>query len=348
MSYVAYFKTDVSAESNRPIMFLYNGGPGSSTLWLHMGSFGPRRVVIDSTDHQDPAPYTLVNNDHSLLDTSDLVFIDMPGTGYGRIANGKETSYWGVDADAQAFGQFIERFLTTYDRWNSPKFLFGESYGTTRSALLSKVLQDLNIDVNGIVLLSQMLTYEHFGLVDNATRDPGNNKPYQLALPTFAATAYYHHKLPVQPKDRDAFLKEVEHFALTDYSAALNMGSRIDDATFNQIAEQLHQYTGLPVAFIKKANLRVDGSEFRQQLLNDQGDIIGRYDTRFVSPASSPLDRRAGYDPQSQAMSAPYVALLNTYLKNELKSTANWKFIPGLSLCQEVGNSNTKALMGSM
>lgn len=318
MGYVAYFRDGVTNLSTRPVTFIYNGGPGSATLWLHMGSFGPKRVVIDGTTHMHGAPYELVNNQYSLLDVSDLVFIDMPGTGFGRIVKGKESSYYGIDQDAAAFAQFIQNFITRYSRWNSPKFLFGESYGTLRSALLANVLQNrYSIDVNGVILLSQILSYANS--VDGPSRDPGNNRPYQLALPTYAATAWYHKKLPSQHGDLRVFLNEVEHFAMNDYALALNKGGKLDQATFDKIANQLNQYTGLPVAYIKKANLRIDGGEFRQQLQLDSDLATGRLDTRFSGPIMDPLAQRSFGDPQSDAISGAYVAMLNDYMRNELK-----------------------------
>jgi len=317
MSFVAYFKDGVTDLSSRPVTFLYNGGPGSSTLWLHMGSFGPKRVVADGTTHLPGPPYKLVNNDYSLLDATDLVFIDAPGTGFGRIEKGKESYYYGVDQDALAFSQFIQRFITIYERWNSPKFLFGESYGTTRSAVLAKMLQQNSIDLNGVILLSQIL---NFGFsVDGPARDPGNNKPYELSLPTYAATAWFHNKLPNKNSNLQAFLKEVEQFAMNDYALALDKGAKLDAASFDKIANQLHQYIGLPVDYIKKANLRIDGGEFEQQLLSADELATGRLDTRFSGPISDPLAQRSFSDPQSDAISGAYVALLNDYMRKELK-----------------------------
>lgn len=317
MSYVAYFKNGEKA-SNRPITFLYNGGPGSSSLWLHLGSFGPKIVEINGTEHMGGAPYKLKENENSLLDVSDLIFIDMPGTGFGRILEGKESDYYSVDNDAAAFAQFIQTFITKYNRWNSPKFLFGESYGTLRSAVVANYLQSRhNIDVNGIILLSQILDYANS--VDGPKRSPGLNNPYFLALPTYAATAWYHHKLPSQHQDLRAFLDEVEEFSLTAYAQALNRGASLSEAEFNETAQKLHQYTGLSVDYIKEANLRIDGGEFRQQLLKDDGEIPGRLGTRFSGPIMDPLAQKAYGDPQSDAISSAYVALLNDYMRNDLK-----------------------------
>lgn len=329
MGFVAYFKKGVDDKDMRPITFLYNGGPGSSTVWLHMGCFGPRRVVIDSTVQMHGAPYKLVNNQYSLLDASDLVFIDMPGTGFGRIEPGHEKDYYGVDEDAGAFGQFIMRFITRYNRWNSPKYIFGESYGTTRSAVLCNLLQNnYNIDLNGVILLSQILNFGNS--IDGPARNPGDDMPYELALPTYAATAWYHHQLPPQHTDLPSFLSEVENFAMGAYARALSAGSTLDSNTFNDIAEKIHQYTGLPAAYIKKANLRIDGGEFEQNLLGKQDEVTGRLDTRFSGPAIDPLSQRSFTDPQSNAISGAYIALFNEYVRQDLKYGQNMVYRPNV------------------
>ena len=198
MFYVAYIKRDAKAE-DRPITFFYNGGPGSSTVWLHMGSLGPKHVVTSGDQHLPAAPYKLVDNANSLIDVSDLVFIDAPGTGFGRlIGKDAEKAFWGVDQDAGAFARFIARFITKFGRWNSPKFVFGESYGTTRSAVLSPMLEDRqNIDLNGVILLSQIFNFT--ADIDSANSNPGIDLPYVLSLPTYAATAWYHKKSSPQP-----------------------------------------------------------------------------------------------------------------------------------------------------
>ena len=195
MSYFAYFKSDTKG-APRPITFIYNGGPGSSTVWLHMGAFGPKRVVTPDDSHTPAAPYPFINNEYSLLDASDLVFVDAPGTGFSRLAGkDQEKAFFGVDADGQAFADFITQFLGKYSRWNSPKYVFGESYGTTRSAVLANILEtEKNVDFNGIILLSQILSFDNSA--DIPEFNPGMDMPYQLALPTYAATAWYHHKLP--------------------------------------------------------------------------------------------------------------------------------------------------------
>jgi carboxypeptidase C (cathepsin A) len=323
--YTAYFKKDAAAE-NRPVTFLYNGGPGSATMWLHMGSFGPRRVITTDTEHDAAAPYKIVNNTYSLLDVSDLVFIDAPGTGFSRIfGKDKEKAFWGTDPDAHAFERFIRRFLTKYDRWNSPKYLFGESYGTPRSAVLSADLQ--NVDLNGIVLLSAILSFDNS--IDGPVNNPGVDQAYALGLPTFAATAYYHHKLPTQPVALEPFLAEVEKFALGEYMTAMLQGSELAEAQKQALAEKLHNYTGLPVAYLLKANLRVSGGMFSKELQTDDDTTTGRLDSRYKGPDIDPLSENADYDPQSNAISSAYTTAINAYMRNELKFGKDWTYKPG-------------------
>ncbi|HEX3915325.1 MAG TPA: hypothetical protein VHW71_17645 [Steroidobacteraceae bacterium] len=316
MFYVAYFK---NGGGTRPVTFIYNGGPGSATVWLHMGAFGPRRIVTSSDRHTPAAPYSLVNNTSSLLDASDLVFIDAPGTGFSRIAGkDKEKAFYGVDQDAYAFSEFIQQFLSKYGRWNSPKYLFGESYGTPRSAVVINQLEaDRAIDFNGVILLSQILNFDLSP--DRPTGNPGIDLPYQTALPTYAATAWYHKKLPGDHPSLEALLSEVEQFAMGDYARALAAGSDLSDADKHAIADKLHQYTGLPVEYILKADLRIDGGEFRQNLQDGAAMTTGRLDTRFSGPDIDPLSQRAEYDPQSTALGSAYVSAFNDYVRKDLR-----------------------------
>ena len=334
MFYAAYFKSD--AKGPRPLMFLYNGGPGSSTLWLHMGAFGPKRVVTADDTHTPAAPYPVVNNDYSLLDVSDLVFVDAPGTGFSRIAGkDKEKAFYGVNQDAWAFSDFIVQFLSKYGRWNSPKYLFGESYGTTRSAVLSNVLEThRNIDLNGVVLLSQIL---NFALSpDGPEVEPGINLPYQLALPTYAATAWYHHKLEAAQQNQELvpLIAEVEHFAMNDYALALEAGSTLASDQRHAVVEKLHDYTGLPVAYIEKANLRISGGEFEKNLEGEADLTTGRLDTRFTGPTFDPLSKEAEYDPQAAAISSAYVAAFNDYVRKDLKYGDDKEYKPEIELWQ--------------
>ena len=318
MFYVAYFKKGVPS-TDRPITFIYNGGPGSSTVWLHMGAFGPRRVVTKDDTHTPAAPYEVVDNAYSPLDATDLVFIDAPGTGFGRIAGkDKEKAFWGVDQDRDAFDQFIRMFLSKYGRWNSPKYLFGESYGTPRSALVVNSLETAhNVDFNGVMLLSQILNFDLS--VDGPEANPGIDTAYVVALPTYAATAWYHNRLPGQrPAELEPFLKQVEQFATGDYAQALGQGAELDPARKQAIAERVSQYTGLPVAYVLKANLRINGGEFEKNLLDDQGLTTGRFDTRFTGEPMDPLSQGIDYDPQSAAISSAYVTAFNDYVRRQL------------------------------
>jgi carboxypeptidase C (cathepsin A) len=327
MFYVAYFKQGADPHT-RPVTFLYNGGPGSSTVWLHMGAFGPVRVVTSNDTHTPAAPYGAVDNAYSLLDASDLVFIDAPGTGFSRIeGKNKEKAFYGVDQDAYAFSAFITQFLSQYGRWNSPKYLFGESYGTPRSAVLINDLETgRDIDFNGVILLSQILNFDLSA--DQPESNPGIELPYAVALPTFAATAWYHHLLGSRPDDLNGFLQEVEQFALGDYSHALDQGANLPQDQFDAIAAKLHDYTGLPLAYIKKANLRISGLQFEHELQGDSGLTTGRLDTRFSGPALDPLGEYAEYDPQAASIGSAYVSVFNEYVRHTLRYTTDEAYHP--------------------
>ncbi|QDH16223.1 S10 family peptidase [Swingsia samuiensis] len=318
MFFTAYFK-DGAPSNKRPITFLYNGGPGSASIWLHMGTFGPIRVNTPGDQHLPAAPYALQNNQQSLLDVSDIVFIDAPGTGFSRIA-GKNAAkeFLGVDGDATAFTHFIAQFLAKYNRYNSPKYLMGESYGTLRSALVVNLLaQDESIDFNGVILLSQILNYTNNN--DTPQLNPGIDDPYILSLPTYAATAWYHHTLPHEHTDLKAFLKEVENFSTHDYALALLQGADLSETKKQGIANKIHEYTGLSADYILKSNIRVNSGQFEQQLQSKTGLTTGRLDTRYSSPALDPLSKEAEYDPQSNSISSAYVSLFNEYVRNTLK-----------------------------
>ncbi|HKK08963.1 MAG TPA: peptidase S10, partial [Gemmatimonadota bacterium] len=327
--------------ATRPVTFLYNGGPGSSTVWLHMGAFGPRRVATADHSHDAAAPYRLVNNDYSLLDASDLVFVDAMGTGFSRIIGkdeggaGTSEKFYGVDPDAGSFADFITSFLSEYGRWNSPKYVFGESYGTTRSAVLANDLENgKSVDLNGVILLSEILSYD-LSDVDGPEMNPGMDLTYELALPTYAATAWYHHAIPNRPEELEPFLKEVESFAMGEYAQALQKGSELDSASMHQVAEKLHGYIGLPVAYLEKARLRVNGGEFTKELLGDQQATVGRLDTRFQGPTLDPLSQEAHYDPQASAISSAYVSLFNDYVRKDLDFGKDRTYRPEINLWQK-------------
>ena len=289
MSYVAYLANGASATS-RPIMFIYNGGPGSSTIWLHMASFGPKRVLLGDHSHTAPPSYQLVNNEYSLMDATDLVFVDAVGTGFGRVLDkdsggkGETKDFYGVDQDGKAFTQFIERFLTKYGRWNSPRYLFGESYGTPRSAVVANDLVNDSVDLNGVILLSAILNFDLNA--DNPNSNPGVDLPYAVNLPTYASAAFYHHKLPNQPAALEPFLKEVEHFAMTDYLAALNAGSDLapshQEARDRPEAVQLYRRVG---GLLGEGGLAVSSARSSNNSCCSIPDqTTGRFDTRFAGP----------------------------------------------------------------
>jgi carboxypeptidase C (cathepsin A) len=315
MFYVAY-TADGAPQRTRPVTFFWNGGPGSSTIWLHMGSFGPLRVDVPKNATQPaPAP-TLRDNDASLLDTSDLVFVDAVGTGWSAVvARGKTTDYYGVDEDAQAFSQFVQRWITRNGRWESPKFLFGESYGTTRAANVANLLQTAGVALNGVVLLSSALDYNYLPIGNG----PGEDQAFIGYLPTEAAVAWYHHKVAGNPPDLRRFLDEVRAFAGGPYADALRRGDTLDPSTRRQIVAKLHAYTGLSEAYIEAADLRVNVNRFQQELLRSEGRNVGRYDGRYSGPA---IDRNAAfvdYDPSDTMTSAAFVAAFNHYAHDVLK-----------------------------
>lgn len=330
MFYAAYFKNGVAA-AGRPITFLFNGGPGSSSIWLHMGAFGPIRVLVTDHDHIPAAPYRTVSNDESLLDVSDLVFVDAPGTGFSRI-RGKDAdkSFYGVDQDLHAFAVFIREFLSKYDRWNSPKYIFGESYGTMRGAGLPLALQKEDIDLNGVMLLSCILDWDL--MPDDPQVNPSVDLPYVVALPTYAATAWYHHRLPDQPQDLLGFLAEVEHFATTDYALALMQGNSLPAAQRRAIAEKLRAYTGLSVAYLLKSDLRIEYGAFQKELLADEDLTTGTPDTRFTGPTLDPLSKVSEYDPLTADIGSAFVSAFNSYAHGRLHYGQDLLYKPGIPI----------------
>lgn len=321
MFYVAYFKQ--GADLRRPIAFLYNGGPGASSAPLHIGAFGPVRVVTADHSQTPPAPYSLVGNPYSLLDASDLVFIDAMGTGFSRILGteaggvGTPKTFYGVDADAKSFTQFIRLFLSQYGRWNSPKYLIGESYGTTRSAVVAYRLKQEGIDLNGIVLLSTILNFD-VGVVDQPNANPGVNLPYALALPSYAAVAWYHNVLPQRSSALRPWLERVQSWAMGPYLAVLDKGSTLQPAEEARIAAQMSRFTGLTTSYLLSAGLRVTGPQFEQQLLLGRGEATGQLDGRFTGPVMDPLAEATAYDPEISAIGSPYVSAINQYLRQTL------------------------------
>lgn len=312
---ISYTLNDVNDKSQRPVTFIYNGGPGSSSIWLHMAFVGPRVIDVpgDATAVGSP-PYQLKDNPLSLLTVSDLVFIDPVGTGYSRaLGKKKNKDYWGVDEDAASMNEFVRLYITREQRWNSPKYLLGESYGTIRAAVMAEGLRDININLNGIILVSPAM---NMGTLPFFVA--GNDLPYATHLPPMAATAFYHNRLPQQPTDLDAFLNEVRSFTENDYISALFKGSTLSDSERQQIAAKLHQYTGLSTDYILRADLRIYSERFRKELLREQGVAIGRLDGRFILDEVDDLNDVPGEDPASSFVSPAFVALFQNYIASEL------------------------------
>lgn len=313
--FIAYARSDVEDLSGRPITFAFNGGPGSSSVWLHLGAFGPRRVEMTEEGWPLAPPYRLVENPFSLLDVTDLVFIDPVTTGYSRAVPGEDPSqFYGVNQDIESVGHFIRLFTTRFKRWESPKFLAGESYGTTRAAGLAGHLQDRHgMFLNGIVLISAILHFQ------TARFDRGNDLPYILFLPTYTATAWYHGRLDDDLQvDLRRTLDEVERFASGEYAQALMQGDALDAATEARIAQTLARYTGLSPRFVGEARRRISMSRFAKELLRDRGQTIGRLDSRFTGTDFDDAGASAEYDPSYAAIQGPYTATLNHYLRVEL------------------------------
>ncbi|HUO33469.1 MAG TPA: hypothetical protein VMU43_00615 [Candidatus Acidoferrum sp.] len=320
---VAYVRSDVKDNSQRPIAFLYNGGPGSASLWLHMGAFGPRRVVTTDAKATPPAPYTVVDNSDCLLDKADLVFIDPVGTGFSHaVGKAKDKDFWGIDPDVKSIAQFINIYINRNNRWNSPKYLIGESYGTFRSAALGNYLQSHDsINLNGIVMLSTVLD---LGTLEFQT---GQDMPYIYYLPSYAATAWYHNTLKNRPADLAAFVAEARQYASTDYAAALMKGTALTDAEKQQVAEKLSYFTGLSKDYLLKAELRVTLGQFRAELLRSQGLDTGRLDARFSGPMYDLLAEFGGADPLETAISGPFVAAFNQYCREILKFNPDRSYV---------------------
>jgi carboxypeptidase C (cathepsin A) len=311
----AYTRSDVKEFSQRPIAFVYNGGPGSSSIWLHMGAFGPRRVVTADATATPPAPYQLVDNADCLLDKTDLVFIDPVGTGFSRaVGKTQNKDFWGVDQDIKSLAQFITTYVSRNGRWNSPKFLIGESYGTFRSVALGDYLQTHDrLYVNGIVLISNVLDLRTLGFLT------GDDMSYIFYLPSYAASAWYYKVLKNRPDNLEAFLAEARQYASGDYAAALMKGSKLTDSEKAEVARKLAHFTGLSEDYLTKANLRVTLPQFNAELQRSRGLTIGRYDSRFSGPTYDLLTENSEYDPSFSAVAGAFTAGFNSYVREDLK-----------------------------
>jgi carboxypeptidase C (cathepsin A) len=315
IGYVAYTRRDVKAGA-RPITFAFNGGPGSSSLWLHMGVLGPKRVVVSDPTPTPAGPYRTVDNEYGLLDKSDLVMIDPVGTGISHaVCDHHDEEFWGVDPDIDSISRFIVQYLSDNERWTSPKYLLGESYGTTRGPGIVNYLRGRrSLSFNGLILVSVASDIEAI-----FAELPGNDRPYSVYLPAYAAVAWYHKVLPAQPPALEPFLNEVRAYAEGPYAEALRKGDALTDAERAAVAQKMHEYTGLPVDYLIDANLRVAENAFTHELLHGQRKTVGRLDGRFVGPTWDPLQKDTDYDPQSAAISAAYAATFLDYYHGELK-----------------------------
>ena len=302
--------------SQRPITFSFNGGPGSSSVWLHLGLLGPRRVVLEQDGRPLPPPYRLVNNEFSLLDKTDLVFIDPVTTGFSRAVPGeKDKQFHGFKADIESVGDFIRLFVSRHHRWGSPRYLIGESYGTTRAAGLAGYLQERHgLYLNGVMLVSAVLNFLTLEF------DPGNDLPYILFLPTYAATAFYHNRLePDLQADLGRTLAEVEAFSLGEYATALLHGDSLDEESHTRLVSQLARYTGLSPRYVESTNLRINIHRFVKELLRDERRTVGRLDSRFIGIDRDAAGEGHEYDPSYAVIQGAYSGTLNDYVRRELQ-----------------------------
>lgn len=325
--FMAYALEGVKDPSKRPLMFSFNGGPGSSSVWLHLGALGPKRVKMMRDGAMPSPPYELVDNPHTWLDQTDLVFIDPVGTGYSRARKPElNRRFWNVRGDIESVGEFIRLYLTRHERWASPLFLVGESYGTTRAAGLAGYLVDRGIAFNGVALVSSILNFQ------TARFTKGNDLPYVLFLPTYAATAWFHKKLPADlQKNLQATLREVEKWAATDYAAALARGDRLTAPERQAVVERLSRYTGLDKRFIDNSELRIEIQRFTKELLRSEKRTVGRLDSRFKGFDELAVSEQPGHDPSLSAIRPPYTAAFNDYVRRTLgyKSDATYYILGG-------------------
>ncbi|MFU8859192.1 MAG: S10 family peptidase [Cyclonatronaceae bacterium] len=315
--FIAYTRDGVNDMAKRPVTFSFNGGPGSSSVWLHLGALGPRRVVMSDKGEMLRPPFELTDNEYSWLDETDLVFIDPVMTGYSRPAPGEDKSqFHGYVEDIESVGEFIRLYTTRYERWASPKFLAGESYGTTRAAGLSAWLQDRHgMYINGLMLISSIMNFQ------TARFEPGNNLPYILFLPSYTATAWYHKRLsPDLQQNLWKTLHEVENFAHTDYALALMKGDQLSETERRRIVNQLAHYTGLSTEYVDNSNLRIHIRRFTKELLRKEGRTVGRLDSRFKGIDADNAGEFYEYDASyNGAIYGPYTATLNHYVRTELE-----------------------------
>ena len=316
MWHFSYVRTDGAKGKNRPVTFVFNGGPGSSSVWLHLGVFGPKRVVVSSDPKDDgAAPFVLKNNLLSLLDVTDLVIVDPIGTGYSRpLGKADGSMFWGVREDARSVGDFIRRWVTANNRWQSPKFLAGESYGTTRAAALMRELEGgwTDISFNGVILISSVLD---FSLNDTSN---SNINGYLNNFPTLTATAWYHDKLPQKSGNLEEFIERVRQFTINEYAPALLKGSSISPADKAAMVDKIHGFTGLDKAYIELADLKISASRFRRELMRGERKTVGRLDSRYILNEREGLGNSMSNDPSGVAIDGAYSAALMHYMYADL------------------------------
>jgi carboxypeptidase C (cathepsin A) len=312
--FMAYTLDDAGSRARRPLTFSFNGGPGSASVWLHLGALGPKRVRMNPDGTMPAPPFELVDNEQTWLNQTDLVFIDPVGTGYSRVVRPEAQRFFGLNGDIESVGEFIRMYLSRYERWTSPLFLAGESYGTTRASALSGYLIGRGVAFNGIVLISTIMNFE---TTDFAA---GNDLAYVMFLPSYAATAWYHRKLPsdLQSRTVQQITSEVEAWASGDYTLALGKGDRLTGQERQEIVAKLARYTGLTPQFVDNANLRISLGLFRKELLRSERRSIGRLDARFKGFDSNYATDSPEFDASEAAIRPPYTATLNQYVRSEL------------------------------
>lgn len=327
--YIAYTRDGVDDKTKRPVTFSFNGGPGSSSVWLHMGALGPKRAVLEEDGSPVPPPYRMVDNEYSLLDVTDLVFIDPVSTGYSRANKPEDAkNFHSVDSDISSVADFIRLYTTRNERWMSPKFIIGESYGTTRAAGLSGELSSVHrMNVNGIMLVSTVLNFMTLEFAE------GNDLPYVLFFPTYASTAWYHKKLSPELQNQSLadVLKQAEEFATGDYNQALLLGDGLSADRRQQVIAQYAKLTGLSPEFVDRSNLRVSMSEFSRELLHDENKMVGRFDSRYTGYVRGRLGRGMEYDPSGEAVFSAYASTFNDYVRRDLgfESDLPYKILTG-------------------
>jgi carboxypeptidase C (cathepsin A) len=317
--YIAYTRTDVSGDGRRPLMFSFNGGPGSSSVWLHIGALGPKRVQMpDDLTHPQP-PYSITSNPYSLLDTTDIVFIDPVSTGYSEAAGETDAKWFhGVRNDIRSVGRFIHQYVTRNNRWGSPKFLIGESYGTTRAAGLTLHLQErYGMDLNGVMLVSPILNFRLFS--------GDSDLEHVLRLPTYTATAWYNDALSEELLDRElpALLEDVEQFAEGAYAQVLMQGRTVSEEARTDVVKKLAKYTGLSEKYIRREDLRVPMRRYNKQLLREQNRVVGRFDSRFLGSEADQADDSYAHDPSYNAIYGPFTEGMYRVLRNHLNVQSN-------------------------